>query len=175
MNDNIIWTKTILSVYRYLERISGAIDKIILQSALNSRNVSTFNYFQTNTYAISNRIIDLSDRKITLINLKILIENTLKEIKKSDAELLIQKYFDNWKIKEICQYHNLSTRTSFRKIENAVKTFSCRLSLKGYNADSIAQMLKNEGWILNVYSRFIKKNIEDFYLSNIFLAKAISM
>ena len=48
--DEILWTKTLLSVYRYLERICGAIDKIILQRALNCSNVTGQNYFYNNVF-----------------------------------------------------------------------------------------------------------------------------
>ena len=39
MKNDELWAKTLLSVYRYLERIAGAIDKIILRSGLNSANM----------------------------------------------------------------------------------------------------------------------------------------
>ncbi len=174
-NNNIIWTKTLLSVYRYLERISGSIDKIILRNALNCRDVGGQNYFFNNTYNVSQRIINLSERKVTLINLKVLIEDTLREINKKDAQLLISKFFNGEKIKDICASYNLSTRTAFRKIDSAVSAFASRLVMKGYNAFKIEEMLKNEGWINNVYLRLSSKNIEEIELSNLFLAKAVSL
>ena len=33
---NNIWGKTILSVYKYLDRVSQAIDKLVKQNAFNS-------------------------------------------------------------------------------------------------------------------------------------------
>ena len=38
MNSDCVWAKTLLSVYRYLERIAGAIDKIIEKTGLGSAN-----------------------------------------------------------------------------------------------------------------------------------------
>ena len=174
-NNNIVWAKTVLSVYRYLERISGAIDKIILQSGLSSKDIDGQNYFYNNIYAVSEKIIDLSQRKVTLINLKILIEDTLKEIDKKDAQILIQRFFDGNKVKEICEKSNLSMRTAFRKIDNALKVFSSRLVMKGYNWSELETMLEKEGWILNVYYNFSAKNIEEVELSKVFLARAVSM
>ncbi len=174
-NNNIIWAKTILSVYRYLERISGAIDKIVLQCGLNCQNVSVQNYILNNTYSVSQKIIDLSERKVTLINLKVLIEDTLTEISKKDAEILILRFFDGQKVKDICALKNLSMRTAFRKIESAVTAFSSRLVMKGYTSSKFENILKNEGWINNVFIRLSAKNVDEFELSKVFLAKAVSM
>lgn len=175
MKNDLIWTKTLLSVYRYLERICGAIDKIVMKSALNSADILGQNYFYNNVYSISQKIIDLSERKITLINLKILIEETLGEIDKKSARILIQKYFDGTKCKDIALINNVSLRTVFRKISNAENAFSCRLRMKGYNSFKLDNILKEEGWINNVFLRLSEKNDEDFSLSNSYLAKAVSM
>lgn len=173
--NNIIWTKTILSVYRYLERIAGAIDKIILQSGLGCQNVSTQNYFLNNTYAVSQKIIDLSERKVTLINLKILIEDTLREIPKKDAEILILRFFDGKKVKDLCELKNLSMRTAFRKIDSAVLSFTSALTRKGYDTCKLENMLESEAWIKNVYIRFSSKNVDEIQLSKVFLAKAVTL
>ncbi len=173
--DEILWTKTLLSVYRYLERICGAIDKIILQRALNCSNVTGQNYFYNNVFSITQRLIDLSQRKVTLINLKILIEGTLSKIDEQNAKILIEKYFDGRKYKEIATNHNFSMRTVFRKIENAEKCFCCALKMKGYGAFKLQNMLKNENWINNVYARFAEKENDDLELSNSFLERAVSM
>lgn len=175
MKNDLVWTKTLLSVYRYLERICGAIDKIVMKSALNSADILGQNYFYNNVYSISQKLIDLSERKITLINLKILIEETLGEIDNQSARILIQKYFDGTKCKDIAEKNNISLRTVFRKIANAEKAFCCRLRMKGYNFLKLGSMLKDEGWINNVYLRLSEKADDDFVLSNSYLAKAVSM
>ncbi len=172
---NCLWTKTLLTVYRYLERIAGAIDKIILQSGLNSGFVSGQNYYSNNVYAISQKIIDLSERKVTLINLKVLIEDVLKDIDENDAQILIEKFFDGVKTKDLVNAHGVSMRTMFRRIDGALKSFSSCLAMKGYSDATLSNMLNNEGWIKNVFMRFSDKNDEDLVLSNIFLEKAVSM
>ncbi|MBP3431670.1 MAG: hypothetical protein J6K39_02320 [Clostridia bacterium] len=175
MKNNYVWAKTLLMVYRYLERIAGAIDKIVMQSALNCSNISGQNYFYNNVMSISQKIIDLSERKVTLINLKILIEECLKEIPQKDAIILIEKFFDGVKTKNLVERHHISMRTVFRKIEAAVNAFSSKLMSKGYSDLKIDKMLENEGWIRNVYVRLSKAEVEDFCLSKTYLAKAVSM
>ena len=175
MKNDMTWTKTILTVYRYLERISGAIDKIILQSGLNSSNIVGSNYFSNNTYSVSQRIIDLSERKVTLINLKVLIETSLSEIGQIEAELLIEKYLNGLKSHELAEKFSLSMRTVFRRLINAEKALKNRLQAKGYTDMRLKYMLKDEGWINNIYNQFASKDNQEIILSKVYLAKAVSM
>ena len=175
MKNDYVWARTILSVYRYLERIAGAIDKIIMQKALSSANICGQNYYQNNVYTLSQNLIDLSERKVTLINLKILTENTLSKIDKDDANILIEKFFDGVKSKDIASRHEFSMRTVFRRIDSAVQKFAKTLSMQGYGDLALQNMLKDENWILCVYNRLATNVDEDFTLSGIFLKKAVSM
>ena len=175
MDNEQVWAKTLLCVYRYLERIAGAIDKIIMRSALNSANIIGQNYFYNNVYTISQKLIDLSERKVTLINLKLLIEQTLGKMHQTDAQILIDKYVDGVKTKDIVERHNLSTRTAFRRIDSALKNFSWHLKLDGYSADVLEEMLKNEHWLNNVHLRLCKKSEDTFVLSKLELKKAVSL
>lgn len=174
MNNEILWAKTILSVYRYLERISNAIDKIVKRSAFASGFLTQQNYYYNNVLSISQKIIDLSQRKITLINLKVLVDEVLKTISKKDAQILIERYIDGEKCKDIAQRHNLSMRTVFRRIESAETSFSKTLKMKGYCESKLNIFLKDEKWITNVFFKFSQKE-EDFCLSNVFIEKAASM
>lgn len=175
MNKNLIWTKTILSVYRYLERICNAIDKIVLQSALASSDIVGQNFHKNNVFSISQKLIDYSQRKITLINLKVLIEECLQEMDIKQAGLLIEKYLDEKKIREIASDNNLSLRSTFRKLSCAENAFDAKLKSKGYSDFKMQDFLKDEKWILNTYHKIISDRMDDFALSNNFLAKAVSM
>ena len=101
MNEEMVWSKTILTVYRYLERVSNAIDKIVRRSGLSSGNIYGQNYLRNNVLSISQKMIDLSERKVTLINLKVLTDEIFTKMKKEDACLLIERYIDGKKVKDI--------------------------------------------------------------------------
>lgn len=174
MKNELCWTKTILTVYRYLERICGAIDKIVMQSALGSSNIVGQNYFYNNTLTVSQKIIDLSERKVTLINLKILIEDTLAEINSQDAQLLIVKYLDGKDNSQILETLDMSKRSFFRKLPLAEMSFKRKLTSKGYNDIKLKNMLGKEAWINNVYNTIAEKD-EGFVMSNSYLSKAVSM
>ena len=175
MNNKLVWAKTILSVYRYLERICGAIDKLVMQSALASADIIGQKFHYNNVFSISQKLIDYSERKITLINLKILVEECLSEINPKQAGLLIEKYVDEKKVRQIASDNDLSLRSAFRKLALAESSFDAKLRFKGYNEFKLQEFLKDEKWILQTYSRIANDNVDDFSLSNTFLSKAVSM
>lgn len=174
MNEEIIWTKTILKVYRYLERISGAIDRLVLRCGLGSGSFNSQMFYQNNVLSISQKIIDLSERKVTLINLKVLTETILKKLKAEDAKILIEKYVDGRKYKDICLRNQISLRTIYRRLESSENAFARLLVAKGYGWQKLSQMLAKENWILSVYNQLKEKN-DDFDLSSSFLDRAVSM
>ena len=117
----------------------------------------------------------MSERKVSLINAKVLVENTLKKINPDDAEILIEKFFDGVKTREIVEIHGISMRTAFRKIDSAIKAFSSALVLQGFDDLRLEKMLKNEHWILQVRDRLLTKDEDDVTLSGFFLKKAVVM
>lgn len=145
-----IWSKTFLNVYRSLEKITTAIDKIVLTSGLNEN---------LDTYFVANKIIELTDRKITLINLKLLIEKCLNSLNCSDTKLLMLKYVDRVKSEDIAQIFKVSSRTFFRKSNSAIKSFELSLKRKNLTPEKLQTMLKKEVWINDLYDRLYKQEL----------------
>jgi len=146
-----------------------------MQKGLNSSNITGQNYYYNNVLSITQKLIDLSERKITLINLKILTEETFADIEESDAQLLIQKYVDGKKFREIAEESDVSIRTIFRRLENAEKSFYCSLKKKGYDSEKLENFLEHEEWIKNAYHSFEISKQEEFLLSNSYLQKVASL
>ncbi len=149
-----IWAKTILKSYRYLERIADAIDRMIENRGLYSMNQNSNNYFYTNIWSVSEKLIELSERKIKLINLKILTEQALSKCGKDYANLLISKYINNNSNEKIIEKYKLSTRTFFRKIERAEQRFENVLELLGFDNENLNEFLRDEKWIIVVKQRY---------------------
>lgn len=149
-----LWSKTLLTSYRYLNRISDAIDKLIKTNALNCYDISGAMYSLNNTLDVSNRIIDLSERKIKMINLKILIEKTLLKLKKDDAIILIHRYIENLKFKDVANVMKISMRTCFRKLDNAETSFTNILNSQNWREEKLENYLKDEHWILSIYNEY---------------------
>ena len=145
--------RTILTVYTHLERVADSIDNMIEANAVGSFYVSSSTFQKFGTCAVADKIIELSQRKVTLINLKVLTEDTLARCKKQNAELLIQKYFEKNSSNCIAENMHLAMRTYFRKLNSAVSDFASNLERQGFNENKLIEMLQNENWIMRVYEQ----------------------
>lgn len=158
MEENV-WGKTLLNLYRCLENVTDSIDKIILQMGVSSGRKNSGNFYDS--LRQMNRIIELSNNKITLINLKVMIEKSLCSLNEIHKKILILKYFDKNNNQTIIEALNLSRRTYFRKLKEAVKSFSKSLIQFGYTDNYLFNMLKNEEWIMGLYNNYSKKNDDE--------------
>lgn len=156
MNDNV-WSKTILSVYPYLERICGAIDKMVETKAMASFYVTSQSFASSSILNVADKLIELGERKKTLINLKVLVDKALKKSEPLYAQLLIEKYIDRDNPNDIAERHSLPMRSYFRKLSSAESNFTWQMSRLGYSEQKLDEMLKNEKWIGQVYSRNLEK------------------
>lgn len=151
--QNHIWARTILTSYRFLERITGAIDQIIEKKALASSWVTGVD----GTLEVTDKIIELSERKVKLINLKLLTENALKKIDEKLARLLISRYFDNSTPEEIMQRYSLSRRSFFRYMQDAEGSFESACATLGFPISRLESYLESEEWIKQVRSSLRQK------------------
>ena len=167
-----IWAKTVLTAYRFLEKVSDSIDRLIETKALNSFYMSGQDFSKNNVYVITESLINLSERKKKLINIKLMTEKALQKCDKQFAQILIERYIDGDKAKEIAERHELSMRTYFRRLESAEGEFSAYLSRNGYNEKFLAKTLLSEKWIYEIYSKFSSIPREElFQISESYLKK----
>lgn len=117
----VTWVKTILNVYRYLETVSGAIDKIVMSRATNSFYTNRDNMAFNNVMKISEDILQLTERKIKLINLKVITEKALLDIKQSLAKILVLNFVEKRTCYECAQILGVSVRTYFRHLNGVGK------------------------------------------------------
>ncbi len=155
-NNN--WAKTILYVHKYLERITEGIDKLVEREAMNSYYFSSTR--ENDVAKVANKIIELTERKKRLINIKVLTENCLKSIDNLQARILIGKYINEEPCEILAQRLNLAERTFFRKLKEAEESFSKALCRYGFNDEKISSYLKGESWIIDVYENFLDEGKE---------------
>lgn len=157
--ENEIWGKTLLSLYRHLGAISNSIDNLIKRIGINSAfNHSVYN----SAYVDSNKIIELTERKIKIINLKVLIEKALDSLKVNDLTILSLYYIDGVNYKKILESLGITERTFFRRKEMAIARFSDKLNSLGYDATKLNEYLQNENWIKNTYYQVINSTAKGF-------------
>ena len=137
--------ETIVKIYRLLKKKCEAIDKFITNHAL---------YFGPTTAEygsldVCNNIIELMTRKNQLINLKIIVDNTIKSLNEKDKKILFIKMNYNISMNEICGILELKQRTAFRRIEHAFLNLAEALNNSKYK-DKLIKIINNEDWILDI-------------------------
>lgn len=152
-NNN--WTKTILYVHKYLERITEGIDKLVEREAMNSYYYSSTR--ENDVTKVANKIIELTERKKKLINIKVLTEKCLGDIDNLQARILIGRYINEEPCEMLSSRLNLTERTFFRKLAQSEESFSKALSRYGFNEEKMYTYLKDEKWIFDVYENFLNE------------------
>ena len=89
MMNQETWSKSLLASYRILPKIVKSIDSYTMSLALGS-----FSY-AGNTLDLMQKIIDNNKRKEALINAKVIVDNTLQDLKPKYREVLELKYLKN--------------------------------------------------------------------------------
>lgn len=145
----------------FLERIAGAIDKIIEKKALASSWATSFSSVANSTLELADQIIELSERKVKLINIKLLIEKALKKLDKKDAKILICKYFDKMGPEEIIASFGLSRRSYFRRIQDAESSFESSCASLGFPISRLQTYLDSEEWIKQIAATFQAKQAKE--------------
>lgn len=151
---NNTWGKTILSVYKYLDRVSEAIDKLVKENAVNSFYFTGTNQSRNGVMQVAERILNLTERKKRLINMRVLADKALIECDRGAAQILIERYMDGDSSQEIASRHNLNIRTYFRHLVSAEEKFSAIMAKYGFTDKKLNQYLAGEKWILEVYEKF---------------------
>lgn len=150
-----VWGKTLLNIYDCLFNLAEEIDKIVEKFALNSCNF----YGLSRTYQDIQKIIDLTDRKATIVNIKVLVEKVLLDLDDVSCKILTLKFIDKMSHDMIYQTLNLKRRTYFRKYNDAISGFAGKLLMHGFDENKIIKLIKNEKWILFLFNEFYEKEI----------------
>ena len=158
-----IWAKTLLSSYRFLDRFAGAIDKIIEKKALSG---SSLYHMADDTLNLAQQIIDLSERKVKLINIKVLIEKSLKAMPSLEARLLIKRDIEKEPVENVLQEFQFAKRTFFRKITAAETMFMSKCVEQGFSVNRLEEYLKGENIIQEIKKSVEKEDYKSSSLSS---------
>ena len=152
-----LWSKTILSSYNYLEKLCNSLDKLIKDTAVNSYYSYGFKNGENSITNISNKIINLSNRKIDYINLKVLTDKVLNCMPQKQAKLLILKFIHKIHIDKVCQLLQMTKRTAYRRIEQALGDFIEKLSEFGYTPEKLEVVYSSDPFIKSIL-KLVERN-----------------
>ncbi|MGN0960713.1 MAG: DUF1492 domain-containing protein [Christensenellales bacterium] len=150
------WSRSALSIYKYLSTMSSTIDKIIMDIGKSS-NSPTLQKFQS-TYYQASKIIELMDRKRKMINLKVSVEEVLNKLDKTNKRILTLVFLDGVKSELVAQMLGMSIRTFFRKKNSAILEFATIFQGLGFDEEFFEKEYANEQWFMSIYNVCISRN-----------------
>ena len=131
------WIKTIFMVYRHLPRIIDSIDKVFSARALNGGIMSGNAVSYNDVYNLTDNLIKLSQKKVALINLKVLAKLIVRNLDRDLAKMLILRFVDGFTAPKLAEHFNISERTVFRRINEALSMASMKAEELGYNKEKL--------------------------------------
>ena len=146
--------KNFLLIYKFLPSLISSIDKLIMLRGVNSSSYKTD--VNTTTLGQINSIIALSERKVLLINLRVLANKVFSKMRKDYVKIIVLRFIDGWESKKIAEVLGLNVRTYFRRLNLAVSAFESGMNmeiakkehifLKGDNSQMQSIFDKLEKW-----------------------------
>ena len=153
------WIKTLISEQNTIPEIIKTVDKIIeIQASSVSFSADIFNKNGTTMNQVE-KVIDLSERKNSLINLYVMTKKMLKSLTEENNDFLERRFIYNWSAEELAEYYSISTRTIYRKIDSLIKTIYCECLKFKWTLKFIESQTKNEEWLKE---KFLKC-VSDYY------------
>lgn len=154
-----LWIKTLLSSSRVFPEIIKTIDKII---ELQATTVSFMSVYDANGSTISQaeQIIDMSERKNSILNIYLMTKQIFKEASKDDQVFLVKKFIDKYTIDELAADYDVSPRTIYRRVEKLIDEICKRCSLKNFSLEFIESQIKDEKWLTNNFKKIAYEYIK---------------
>lgn len=147
------WIKTLLSSLNVYPQIIGTLDKIIELQASSVSFASSIYNSDKSTLKDIEKVIDLSERKNTILNIFIMTKEMLKGLQNSELELIEKRYVDGWSIDDISKEFEISNRTVFRKIDKIINNIYLYCVSKHWTVRFIESQVDNEGWLKEKFNK----------------------
>lgn len=155
-----VWTNLLLKNYNNLVNFADAVDERIKSLAQSSASV------MLSAMELSNMVIDLMQKKVSLCNAKVLVENVLKNLKEEEKRILILKFVDNVPIEVIAKILNQSLRTTYRKLGEAKRRFAETMMFMGFTDKELSSLFYKQLWIYEEYSYRKEQILADYMRTN---------
>ena len=141
------YEKTCLTCYPVIDAVVRQIENVIKKNAKNS-------FYGGSAERIAEKIIDLSETRIDLIDLKGYVKAAYETLDALDKELIAYKYFG---LIPKSKNFDHTSRNYFRRQVRALKTFSKQLKSAGLDEDFFAARYIKIAFINETYKRIVKE------------------
>lgn len=151
------WIKTLLSSYQIFPEIINTVDKIIeLQASTISFSSDIYNKNKT-PFDEFERVIDLSERKNSLLNIYIMTKELLKKLSYSDNEFIEKRFIFNWSTDELAKEYLVSIRTIYRRTDKIINQIYKSAIANNWTLKFIESQVKDEGWLKERFFKCISE------------------
>ena len=166
MNDETkfkFWIKTLISSQSTIPEIIKAVDKIITIQASSVSFASDIYNKNKSTYSQVEKVIDLTERKNSLVNIYVMTKEMTKSLTSENYDFMERKFVYNWNVEDLAKYYNISTRTVYRKTDKIINDIYGFCVNNKWNLKFIEMQTREEGWLKE---KFIKLVNDYFKNSN---------
>lgn len=164
MNDESkfkFWIKALISSYNTIPEIIKTVDKIIEIQASSVSFVSDIYNKNGGTIDQVERVIDLSERKNSLLNIFIMTKKMIQSLPAEQFEFLERKFIYNWSNEELANYYEISLRTVYRKIDKIIDSIYDFCLKNKWTLKFIELQTKQEGWMKEKYLKFVSDYLKN--------------
>lgn len=128
---NKTWSNTVLVAYTLLPKIAKELNCNI-ESRIKSSFQSVHLKIGVSTEQLIGEILELTDEKRKIVNLRFIVAKGLENMKDDMKELLIERMIKKKTFQQIADTQKLSLRTVFRRMGEAEEEFAHNLRRCGY-------------------------------------------
>ncbi len=162
MNKN--WGNTALVAYSLLPKIVNELNfgvKTRINSTFQSRHLK----LGIGTEQLIGEILDLTEEKRKIVNLRFVVQQALDAISDTDRRLLEDRIVNKKTYQNIADELKISLRTVFRRIACAEEAYAFALRRAGYTEDWFRREYGEDKYISPIYNRimndkyFVAKNL----------------
>ena len=152
-----VWAKTFFLIYRCLDKLAKSIDVYV-----NVRASSTFyknlkNITLCSTQKVCDDITELTNKKISLINIKYLADQMLMALSEQSARFIILKYIEGKTLEETAKVLDISLRTANRWNLSVIAKCAKILKNLGFNHNKIVKIVGSEKWVFGIVDKVIEE------------------
>lgn len=153
-----IWIKTLLNSYKYFPNIIKTIDKIIeMRASTISFSSDIFNSSKSDNQI--EYIIDMSERKKSLVNIYVMISKFFKILPDDMRELAEKKFFDKCTNEDLAIELGISIRTVYRKILKIIDEIYSFCVKNKWSVKFIELQIGNEEWLIERFNHYANEFI----------------
>lgn len=147
-------SNTALVAYALLPKIVKELD-FGIQSRVKSSYQSKHLKMGVSNEQLIGEIIELTDEKRKIVNLRYIVGKALKQMKDKSREILIDRMIYKKTFSDISKERKIAMRTTFRRLENAENEFAKTLSSLGFGERKLQEEFANDKYVKTIHDRIV--------------------